>query len=207
MASSFRDSGESQTPREAEGPGEAPGLLVLLEGEPLEETPGRAQPGARSPHGESGAPIFLMSFTSSPGSGSPGSHGAEGLHPEAPRKGPVVQAPQQDLRGSHGLPALPTHPGEARAAATALGLPLSDTLGPSRSSRATRGRSRERWETKRQERSGATCSGDISTVSGSEHHNWDPRSTTQQLRDVTSLGHSSLTMKGLKTILATGESL
>lgn len=62
-------------------------------------------------------------------------------------------------------------------------------------------------ETKRQERSGATCSGDISTVSGSEHHNWDPRSTTQQLRDVTSLGHSSLTMKGLKTILATGESL
>lgn len=76
---------------------------------------------------------------------------------------------------------------------------------PSRTGSRTKTRYGPREETERQESEGDACSGEISTVSGSEHHhNGDPRPTTQQLRDLTSLGHGSLNIEGLKTAISAG---
>lgn len=56
-------------------------LLAVLEGEPLEER--IVQPGSgQTAEVSQVLPIFMMSFTSSPGSVSPGSRRGEGLHGE-----------------------------------------------------------------------------------------------------------------------------
>lgn len=81
---SGRSSGKSQAPGEAEGPTGLGlhRLLVVLRGGLSKRhwpRPAWAQPEEVRPV----SPIFLMSFTSSPGSGSPGSRRAEGLQGRA----------------------------------------------------------------------------------------------------------------------------
>ncbi|XP_036199828.1 transcription initiation factor TFIID subunit 4-like [Myotis myotis] len=129
---SGRDSGQSQSPGEAEGPPEAAGPLVPLEAEPL----GQTRPASLGPAAHVAGqrtPTFPARFTSRPGSGSPGSQGAEGPRRDGAWKGPVP-APLRDLRGPHGAPASPARPGGSpgpwKRTQLARGLHPSDTLGP-----------------------------------------------------------------------------
>ncbi|KAF6078395.1 hypothetical protein HJG60_009232 [Phyllostomus discolor] len=156
---SWRGSGRSQTRGGAGGPpSKSSGLhrlLVVLEGEPSEQTLAQPSPawGGPARAGSQGAPIFPTRFPCSSRTWSaPGSHRAEGLCGQNPglqvQQGLGPQVLRQAHGGFHGVPSAtplilgrPLHVLEANAA-TALALHLQRDPGlPRASLRPARGRS------------------------------------------------------------------